>query len=159
MNVGEVGECYEKNAEALVRFAASIVGPASADDVVSAAVLSVLNRQSSREVVVLQSYLYRAVANAGAKHWRSTDRRGRREQAFARPDYVEDPSHSRPDDTIRVALGGLSPQQRSVIHLTYWEDLTPKAIADRLGVSDGSVRRQLARARHKLREVLDGYER
>jgi len=46
-------------------------------------------------------------------------------------------------------------QQRAVIHLTYWEDLTPSVVATRLGVSEGTVRRQLARARDRLRKVLD----
>lgn len=38
--------------------------------------------------------------------------------------------------------------------LTYWEDLTPSQIADLLDVGEGSVRKQLARARETLRSVL-----
>lgn len=48
----------------------------------------------------------------------------------------------------------LSTRQRATVILTYWEDLTPGEVAGRLGVSEGSVRRHLARGRSKLREVL-----
>ena len=67
------------------------------------------------------------------------------------------PDRSGPEgaDEVLASLAALSPQQRAVVHLTYWEDLTPHAVAARLGVSDGTVRRQLARARKRLREVLD----
>ena len=49
----------------------------------------------------------------------------------------------------------LSPRQRAVVYLAYWDDLDPAAIAQVLGVSEGSVRRHLARARAALRRMLD----
>lgn len=42
-----------------------------------------------------------------------------------------------------------------MVLLTYWADLDPGTVAERLGISEGSVRRHLARARARLREVLD----
>ena len=48
----------------------------------------------------------------------------------------------------------LSPQQRAVVVLTYWQDLTPSAVAELLDVSEGAVRKHLARARKHLRRVL-----
>lgn len=47
-----------------------------------------------------------------------------------------------------------SQQQRSAVFLTYWLGLSPSEIADELGVSDGTIRKQLARARARLREEL-----
>jgi DNA-directed RNA polymerase specialized sigma24 family protein len=41
------------------------------------------------------------------------------------------------------------------VFLTYWADQTPADIAEVLDVSEGTVRKQLARARARLREVLD----
>jgi RNA polymerase sigma factor (sigma-70 family) len=41
-----------------------------------------------------------------------------------------------------------------VVVLTYWEDLTVEQVAGTLEISEGSVRRHLARARARLREVL-----
>jgi RNA polymerase sigma-70 factor (ECF subfamily) len=49
---------------------------------------------------------------------------------------------------------GLSPQQRAVVYLTYWDDLTPAQVAVLLAVSEGTVRKQLARARVHLRRIL-----
>jgi len=54
------------------------------------------------------------------------------------------------------AIRSLSPQQRAVIYFTYWEDLRPGDVAELLDIGEGSVKRQLARARARLREVLDG---
>jgi DNA-directed RNA polymerase specialized sigma24 family protein len=41
------------------------------------------------------------------------------------------------------------------VYLTYWEDLDPGSAAALIGISDGAVRRHLARARKTLRGVLD----
>ena len=49
----------------------------------------------------------------------------------------------------------LSVQQRASVVLTYWEDLAPSQVAGRLGISEGSVKRHLARARSRLKELLD----
>lgn len=153
MRIADLTSCFEKNADALTRFAATMVGSDDADDVVSDAIVGVL-RSSPAHVDDMTAYLYRAVANAAKKHWRSLSRRERREHATAQTDLVD---VAFADPAIAASLMALSPQQRAVVHLTYWEDLTPPMVAIRLGVSDGTVRRQLARARSRLSEVLDGH--
>ncbi len=153
--VGDVAECFEKHGEALVRFAASQVGASDADDVVSAAVLGVLQRGVDG-VDDVRAYLYRAVWNACQKHWRGTSRRRRREFSLIPRAIEPDEDIDERVDTMLAAMETLSVQQRAVVHLTYWEDLTPPMVAERLGVSDGTVRRQLARARDRLRRVIDG---
>lgn len=153
MRIADLTTCYEKHADALTRFAATIVGADDADDVVSDAIVGML-RSSPTEIDDMTAYLYRAVANAARKHWRSLSRRERRERITAQSELVET-AHA--DPAILASLVTLSPQQRAIVHLTYWEDLTPSMVATRLGVTDGTVRRQLARARHRLSEVLDGY--
>jgi DNA-directed RNA polymerase specialized sigma24 family protein len=57
-------------------------------------------------------------------------------------------------DVIEAVLK-LSTRQRAAVLLTYWADLSPAGVADRLGTSEGSVRRHLARARAHLRRILD----
>jgi RNA polymerase sigma-70 factor (ECF subfamily) len=155
VRVSDVAEAYRKNGDALIRFAASQVGPDHAEDVVSAAVLGVL-QNPGLEVEELRSYLFRCVANASARYWRTLGRRARREALFGRDRRagIETPD---PVPEVTAALAALSPQQRAVVHLAYWEDLTPAAIARHLDVSEGSVRRQLARARHKLATALDDH--
>jgi RNA polymerase sigma-70 factor (ECF subfamily) len=55
---------------------------------------------------------------------------------------------------VSAAVAGLSPQQRAVVFLTYWDDLDPRSVGALLGVGEGTVRKQLNRARARLREVL-----
>ncbi len=57
-------------------------------------------------------------------------------------------------DVAMAVMAVLSPQQRAAVFLTYWEDLDVRSVAELLGVSEGSVRKQLGRARSRLREVL-----
>jgi DNA-directed RNA polymerase specialized sigma24 family protein len=38
--------------------------------------------------------------------------------------------------------------------LTYWDDLDRASVARLLGISEGAVKRHLARAHHRLRELL-----
>lgn len=151
VRIADVAECYEKHADGLLRFAATLVGPVDAEDVVSAAVVGVLNADLE-QVRDLRAYLYRAVANSAKKHWRTVDRRRRRERLLAGVELQSDTEYS--PDLLR-SVARLTPQQRAVVHLTYWEDLTPVDVATRLDVGEGTVRRQLARARRRLREVLD----
>lgn len=82
---------------------------------------------------------------------RTTMGRRAREMRVAEPEESFDPE-IRPE--VVEAMSALTTNQRAAVVLTYWEDLTPSGVAGRLGVSDGTVRRHLARARAKLREVL-----
>jgi RNA polymerase sigma-70 factor (ECF subfamily) len=99
-----------------------------------------------------RAYLYRAVFNEAQSWKRRAAQRLAREARASAGDRWELPA-LRPD--VRDAVANLSVRQRAVIVLTYWADLEPSVIAERLGISDGSVRRHLARARAHLREVLD----
>jgi RNA polymerase sigma-70 factor (ECF subfamily) len=70
----------------------------------------------------------------------------------AQPEAVPAPDV---DVDVLAAIDKLSVQQRASVVLTYWEDLPPVEVASRLGISEGSVKRHLARARARLRELLD----
>ena len=52
---------------------------------------------------------------------------------------------------VREALTGLSPNDREVLELTVWEQLTPTEIAVALGLSPEVVRARLSRARSRMR--------
>lgn len=145
-------EAYEKYASELVRFATGLVGPDDAPDVVADAFVKVLSVRPWEELDEPKAYLYRAVLNQVRMRHRSTMRRRARELRAAASEVSFDPE-VRPE--VLEAMSALSARQRAVVVLTYWEDLTPGNIAERLAVSEGTVRRHLARARSKLREVLD----
>jgi RNA polymerase sigma factor (sigma-70 family) len=155
VNLGD-GEIYRKYADDLTRFATGLVGPSDAPDVVSEAVLSCLDSKGWSGVTEKRSYLYRSVYNKALDFHRSRHRRRLREERSATRDLVEAPD-IRPE--VLAAVFSLSVRQRAVILLTYWEDLDPAAIAALLDISDGSVRRHLARGRARLKEVLHDDDR
>jgi RNA polymerase sigma factor (sigma-70 family) len=143
-------DVYRKYADDLTRFATGLVGPSDAGDVVSGALLACVTSRGWGEVQDHRAYLHRAVLNQARHLRRSSRRRTAREQRTA-----GDVSWAEPRQEVLDAVSRLSLRQRGVIVLTYWADLSPPEIADRLGISEGSVRRHLARARANLRKVLD----
>lgn len=56
---------------------------------------------------------------------------------------------------VRDALAKLPDADREVLTLTAWEQLTPSEIAAHLGLEPATVRARLARARTRLRQVID----
>ncbi|MFV0633051.1 RNA polymerase sigma factor [Demequina sp.] len=56
---------------------------------------------------------------------------------------------------VRQALAQLSPRERACIVLRFYDDLTVPAIAERLGIAEGTVKRYLADASARLARLLD----
>jgi len=150
-NVSTDAEIYAAHAAELTAFATSMLGPSDAPDAVSAAVLGAISSAGWAGVANHRAYLYRSVYNECCRMAKRRAQRPTRErQAATRIDF-ELPT-LRPE--VAVAVRGLSPQQRAVVVLTYWQDLSIADVAEWLGISDGAVRKHLARARSNLREVL-----
>ena len=63
------------------------------------------------------------------------------------------PSFSRQQDLIYVVMQ-LPKNQRTVVHLYYYEELPVREIADLLHISENAVKKRLARARETLRVRL-----
>lgn len=145
---------YRQHADELIRFATTMIGPDDASDVVTDAMVTTFARGDVSSVSNIRAYLFRAVHNRIVDVSRSRSRRQRREERYEirhqRSVVTNDPSLD-----ARGALTELSEQQRAVTFLTYWCDMAPADIAEALDVSEGTVRKQLSRARARLREVLD----
>jgi RNA polymerase sigma-70 factor (sigma-E family) len=56
--------------------------------------------------------------------------------------------------TLLAALGELTPRDRAIVVLRYWEDLSIEAVAELVGVSISVVKTQSMRSLSKLRELL-----
>lgn len=158
MNELSLDEAYEKWSGDLVGYATVLVGPVDAPDVVADAFASLLAGDTDRWAGVRdpRGYLFRCVLNASRMHARSASRRAGREDVSLRS-VVPPPSPTDrllADPQVVLAVRSLSVQQRAVIYHAYWDDLTPASIAELLDVSVGSVKRQLARARARLRKAL-----
>ena len=145
-------EVYADHAVALVRFATVLVGPVHAQDVVSSAVLRSLGSPGWGQVQNHRGYLHQAVANEARNLFRNNGRRRNGEVKVSGEALVHLPEF-RPD--VHQAVEELSVRQKAVVYLTYWEDMTNQMTADYLGISAGSVRRHLARARTHLRRELN----
>ncbi|MFZ1490949.1 MAG: sigma-70 family RNA polymerase sigma factor [Ilumatobacteraceae bacterium] len=144
-------ELWRAHAAELVRFATVLVGPADAHDIVVEAFLRSYGAVTTGRVTRPRAYLFRAVAN------HANDLRRTRSRRWARDLSAVGPAATAGPDTfldVRRAVAGLSVQQRAVVYFAYWEDMPEREIATVLGVSPGTVRRHLVRARLNLRKAL-----
>lgn len=86
--------------------------------------------------------------------WRAGKRLWRGEQPTAElPELAGPDAYGEVDtaDAVRRALGSLPAQQRTVLVMRYWDHLSEAEIADRLGVSAGTVKSRASRAIAALR--------
>lgn len=146
-------EVYRSYSEELTRYATGLVGPFDAPDVVTDACLKAFGARTWPDVVDRRAYLYKTVLTVANDHHRSTLSRRLREMKAAGRDAMPDPTAS-VDVEVLDAIARLSVQQRAAVFLTYWEDLAPDAVAEQMGVSTGTVKRHLARARKRLGKLL-----
>lgn len=144
-------ETYRLYARELTEYATTLVGPFDAADVVTDSCLKAFASRGWPEVLNRRAYLYRTVFSVAKDHHRSTMSRRLRELKAAEPHTV---APVEVDLDVLIAVERLSVQQRAVVYLTYWADLAPEDVADRMGVSTGTVKRHLARARRRLGEWL-----
>ncbi|HET8740207.1 MAG TPA: RNA polymerase sigma factor [Acidimicrobiia bacterium] len=146
-------EVYRSYSHELTRYATGLVGPFDAPDVVTDACLKAFETRNWPDVVDRRAYLYRTVLTVATDHHRRTLARRVREMKSAAREQIPDPSAT-VDIEVLQAVERLSIQQRSAVFLTYWEDLSPEVVAQRMGISTGAVKRHLARARKRLGEML-----
>ncbi len=97
------------------------------------------------------AYLRRMLINGNVSSWRRWRREWPVAQAPDLPDVRADLPE--PEDALRRAIRALPRQQRAVIILRYFEDLTEKDAAAVLGCSVGALKSTHSRALAKLRET------
>lgn len=96
-----------------------------------------------------EGYVRRAMVN---RHINAIRHRRREQPTADLPERGWTPDEH--DRSIWDAIRTLPPRQRTVIALRYFEDLSVAEIADRLGVSEGTVKSQSFKARDHLRTSL-----
>ncbi|MFZ0625352.1 MAG: sigma-70 family RNA polymerase sigma factor, partial [Acidimicrobiia bacterium] len=147
---------YEQVRGPMMRFAASLVGPDQADDLVSEVVVSTLKQRPLDSLDNPQAYLMQAVLNRAKSSRQRFSREREVLSRVARADSTYDAGYDQVigDDVLRT-VAGLPVQQRAAIYLVYWEDLEPTEAAELMGVRPATLRRYLHLARKKLRRFLD----
>lgn len=146
-------EAWRAHAGELVRYATVLVGANEAEDLLVETFLRCTTRLRSRALSNPAGYLFRVLTNLAHDRGRRHAREVRRDVRLT----IDSRATYQPvewDPRVAGAVAALTVRQRAVVYLAYWEDLTESAIADRLGVHVGTVRRHLHRARAQLREVL-----
>jgi RNA polymerase sigma-70 factor (ECF subfamily) len=115
-------------------------------------------RRTLRDPDRLEAWLSRIVVNKCRDRLRSRAR-GRdrfRSIDLVAPPAVADGSRAAADrDQLDRALEALNPDQRIVVVLRFWADLSLDAIADRLGVPLGTVKSRLHHSLNTLRSTLE----
>lgn len=134
-----------------LRLAAVLVGPHDAHDITANAFLRVTSQAGWDRILDRRAYLLRAVRNEAQNLYRARGRRWRRDLEAVRPAALRD----QPVDVdVYRALAELSLRQRSVVFLVYWHDMSEGEVGDVLGLSRGTVHRDLWLARDRLRKEL-----
>ena len=95
--------------------------------------------------------------NALLNHYRSQQREWRRRVAVVPELELADAAAAAPDrDELVRALGLLSTDERTAVILKYVDGMSVREIAGTLGRSEAGTESLLARARARLRDVLEG---
>lgn len=135
----------------LRQFCAVVAGSSDADDLAADTFLRCRDRLASGRILDPRGYLMRSAVNGAHNVRRSRERERRRNVTVTGVQQAGD----RPElGYVRDAVRELSPRQRAVLYLAYWEDQTESAIAEILGLHVGTVRRHLHRAHQTLRKAL-----
>jgi RNA polymerase sigma factor (sigma-70 family) len=130
------------------------------DDVAQEVFLRLLRYDNVELIEHPQAYLLRMATNV-AGEWSMRSRRRYPHDARWLEDLEaeSDPEHELALETahqgLRQALAGLPPRQREVLRLHFGEGLTRVQIAERLGTTVRSVKRDLISAYGRLRIALD----
>lgn len=103
----------------------------------------------------LSTWIHTIALRTAIERARSEERRAGREQAAGTPDSTLIGAASGSNVDLERAIASLPDGQRRMLVLHAIEGYRCREIAERMGVSVGTVQSQVFRARRKLKEVLD----
>ena len=149
----QLGAWFHAEYPSLLRFAYFVTGDATeAQDVVQEAFVRLYRSTGRVGDAGFKAYARKTVLNIH----RSTLRRPKREHLLREDTTVSaDTGQIALRDQVWNALSLLSPKQRAVVALRFYEDMKESEIATSLDMSVGSVKKHMDRAMTKLREHLD----
>ena len=147
-----LGEWFAAEYEPLLRFAYFLTGDRMvAEDLVQDAFVRLY--RSDRNILVegFTPYARRTIVNLHNSRFR---RLRAERRALATQSPSETVAGPEPADHVWQAIQSLPRQQRACVALRFYEDMTEQTIADTLGVSVGTIKKQLHRAMSSLRDTL-----
>ena len=146
--------CYQQNSRALWAYLYRVTGKASdADDLVQEAFCRLLQADvGGLGDEELRRYVFRIGSNLLADRWRrATLEASWLDRLRGTSDTHVDPEY---DDSVSREFAALKPRERALLWLAYVEGESHQDIAAALGLSPGSIKVLLSRARGHLRDQL-----
>ncbi|MEV6305704.1 RNA polymerase sigma factor [Actinoplanes sp. NPDC051861] len=158
---------FDRYFTALHGYAARRLGGAGGDDVAAETFLIAFRQRESFDPDrgTVRAWLYGIATNLIREH-RRAEERGYRAHTRAAAEPVYSADLDRADsrmtaqaarDRLVAALAGLAPQDRDVVLLVVWGELSHEEVASALGIPAGTVGSRLHRARKRLRAALDDH--
>ncbi|MEV0902433.1 SigE family RNA polymerase sigma factor [Actinoplanes sp. NPDC049802] len=147
-------EYFRVRAQPLRRLAYALCGDwHTAEDLVQLTFVRLYRRWPRLRDESVDAYARKVVVNAFLTH-----RRDRRREALmaAPPERVAGGADPAERLAVHQALAGLAPRQRAAVVLRYLEDLPVAEVAVLLGITEGTVKSQTARAIQSMRTALHG---
>ncbi|MGO8884859.1 MAG: RNA polymerase sigma factor [Streptosporangiaceae bacterium] len=165
---GDFEAAFQEHFPPVYRFIARRVGTAIAEDLAAETFATAYRRRASFDPGrgSLRSWLYGIAGNLVRNHWRA-------EQHLLALDARLVPEIEESDDSemadqrvaaallaprLAAALGQLTGDQREVLLLHAWGELSHEEIAAALQIAPGTARSRLSRARALLREQLGDFD-
>lgn len=147
---------FDRHFRAIFRFLQGRVGLPLAEDLASETFVVAFRRRRSYDVSRedARPWLYGIATNLLREHRRTEARRLRAYARMTDDGSVpsEPPGHLDPE--LSAALLELSHEERSLIFLLAWADLTYEQLANALDVPVGTIRSRVSRVRSKLSALL-----
>jgi RNA polymerase sigma-70 factor (ECF subfamily) len=165
-------DAFRANFDPVYRFIARRVGADLADDLAAEVFATAYRRRASYQPALgsLRSWLYGIATNLLRAHWRTEQqlldldaRLASASQWLPEPLQFADAANERLiastiAPVIAGALAALNRDQREVLLLHAWAELSHDEIAAALGIAPGTARSRLSRARAALRAQLGEFD-
>jgi RNA polymerase sigma-70 factor (ECF subfamily) len=157
---------FRRHGQEIARYVTRRLGAGAADDIVADTFLVAFDRRASYDMSRpdARPWLYGIAGNHIRRHHRDEVRKLRALQRTG-VDEVVAPFTDRVDaritagtGSLALAIAKLNPEQREVLLLVCWAELSYDQVAEAIGVPAGTVRSRMNRARTRLRAALDTTE-
>ena len=156
-SLAEIEFLYRQHGAALLLFASTITGERGrAQDAVHQVFLKLIENGSLSRAQDKKAYLFACIRNAVLNERKNQDRHEPLETDSA---WFSPPGRDvTGEQNLRRALAALPDDQRQIVVLHIWGDLTFSEIADLLSISSNTAASRYRYALGKLRDAMSGKE-